>query len=52
LDEARIHVDPDAEGILLHAARRLTDARRIHLDWVVADRNLVMVADNRIGGHW
>lgn len=52
LDEARLQVDPGAEGILLHAARRLTRARREHLDWVVAGRNLVMVPENRIGGHW
>lgn len=52
LDETRIRIDPDAEGLLLHAARRLTDARRRHLDWVVADRNLVMLPDNQIGGHW
>ncbi|GAB3077543.1 hypothetical protein GCM10027053_47510 [Intrasporangium mesophilum] len=52
LDEARTQIDPDAEGILLHAVRRLNDARRRHLDWVVGDRNLVMVPDNQIGGHW
>jgi TIR domain len=52
LDEARRQVDPTAAGILLHAARRLTEARSTHLRWVAGDRDLTMIPDNRIGGHW
>ena len=52
LDEARLAIDENAEGVLIHASRRLTDTKRRHLEWVVGERHLVMTPDNGIGGHW
>jgi hypothetical protein len=52
LDEARTQVDPSAEALLLHAVRRFPPGRDAHLKWVVEGRNLTMVPDNQIGGHW
>ncbi len=52
LDEKRLQIDADADGVLLHAARRLAEPRRRHLEWVVGGRNLEMIPDNCIGVHW
>jgi len=52
LDQARAQVDPSARALLVHAARRLDDSRRRHLEWVNGDRSLQMLPENAIGGAW
>jgi hypothetical protein len=52
LDEARVAVDPSANGVLVHAARVIDDERQRHLDWLTRGRRLQSMPDNRIGGLW
>jgi hypothetical protein len=52
LDETRDRIAPSADALLVHAARRLNDSRRSHLEWVKGQRNLRMVPENGIGGVW
>jgi hypothetical protein len=52
LDETRDRIDPSADALLVHAARRLDDSRKSHLEWVTGGRNLRMVPENGVGGVW
>lgn len=52
LDLARGELDPNASGLLVHAARRLAQSRKEHLTWVVGARNLKILPETAIGGYW
>jgi hypothetical protein len=52
LDQAREDSDPGSSAILVHAARRLEQQLREHLSWVGAERELVVMPENAIGGRW
>jgi hypothetical protein len=52
LDEARSRMDPNADAVLVHAARRIGEDHREHLAWVKGTRNIALVAENAIGAHW
>lgn len=52
LDQARSEIAPAADALLVHATRHLRDPARQHLEWVRGARNLAMLAENAIGGHW
>ena len=52
LDQARQAIDTDAEALLVHATRHLRDPHREHLTWVKGDRNIDLIPENAIGGHW
>ncbi len=40
------------KGVVVHAARRLTDERRDLLTWATGERSLALVPENGIGGYW
>lgn len=52
LDKARAEYDDTANGILLHAARRLSRDRRSLLTWAGEFRNLTLVPENAVGAFW
>lgn len=52
LDQAREVIDPAAEALLVHATRHLRDPHREHLTWVTGSRNIDLIPENAIGGHW
>lgn len=52
LDAARDGHPRAAEGILMHAARRLPADRRKLLTWARASRPLSMLPENAIGAYW
>jgi hypothetical protein len=52
LDQARSHSGEGSPAVLVHAARELGSELRTHLSWVSADRELVVMPENAIGGRW
>jgi len=52
LDQTRAAVDPGAEALLVHATRHLRESDLEHLKWVTGNRDLDMLPENAIGGHW
>ncbi|MCB1283378.1 MAG: toll/interleukin-1 receptor domain-containing protein [Microthrixaceae bacterium] len=52
LDQTRAAIDADAEALLVHATRHLRESDLEHLRWVTGDRNLDLLPENAIGGHW
>jgi hypothetical protein len=52
LDTARHDLDPTAEALLVHATRQVRPADRQQLEWIVAGRDLGLVADNAVGTIW
>ncbi|GAW49414.1 MULTISPECIES: toll/interleukin-1 receptor domain-containing protein [unclassified Nocardioides] len=52
LDDTRDRIDPYADAVLVHAARRLDEPRRRHLEWVKGERRLELLPENAIGGEW
>ncbi|MCW2750508.1 MAG: hypothetical protein JWR83_1618 [Aeromicrobium sp.] len=53
LDTARTTVGPaGTPGLLVHATRALQEERRAVLGWAAAGRDLTVIPENAIGGHW
>ena len=52
LDEIRGDFPEQHSGILIHAARRIPDARRKVLAWAGESRDLALVPENAIGRYW
>jgi hypothetical protein len=52
LDGVRDALPGSPPGILVHAARRVPDTRRKVLAWAGGTRDLTLIPENAIGGHW
>jgi hypothetical protein len=52
LDGVRLGFSDDRPGILVHAARRISESRRNVLAWAGGSRDLTLVPENAIGGYW
>ena len=52
LDEARARDAADAQALLVHSARALSDSLRAHLTWVAGERELTLGPENAVGGRW
>jgi hypothetical protein len=52
LDQARTAHPASPSAVLVHSARTLRAPLRGHLSWVAGERDLVLRAENAIGGHW
>jgi hypothetical protein len=52
LDEIRADFSEQHSGVLIHAARRLPNARRKVLAWAGESRDLALVPENAIGKYW
>jgi hypothetical protein len=52
LDQARSSSNGTSSAVLVHAARELRGELSDHLRWVSAERELVVMPENAIGGRW
>ena len=52
LDKALKDHDDATDGILIHAARRLSNERRSLLTWASEFRHLSLIPENAIGAYW
>jgi hypothetical protein len=52
LDKTRQSFADFPPGVLIHAARRLSEPRRDILAWAGQSRDLTLIPENAVGGYW